>query len=143
MEKLYKIPKTIGDKWLKALDSGKYKQGSGELCDTSIPGHAYCCIGVLGRACGLDDSTMSGISFVESVAEIGDSNYERERRLTLYDKATTLGFPRELLYTGMGSQEHKSFARVLANMNDRENCTFKDIAQWIRENVEFYEREEI
>ncbi len=40
-----KMPKTLLDKWLKALRSGEYKQGRGTLyCKKS---DSYCCLGVL------------------------------------------------------------------------------------------------
>lgn len=37
-------------KWVKALCSGKYKQGKGYLKRKG----RYCCLGVLGELCGID-----------------------------------------------------------------------------------------
>lgn len=37
-------PKAVIDKWLTALRSGEYRQGTGELCKKD---GAYCCLGVL------------------------------------------------------------------------------------------------
>ena len=39
-----KMPQKLKDKWLAALRSGKYKQGTGKLRDDS---GGYCCLGVL------------------------------------------------------------------------------------------------
>lgn len=34
-------------KWIKALRSGKYKQGRQALCREDVSGNRYCCLGVL------------------------------------------------------------------------------------------------
>ena len=39
--------KTIAMKWVKALRSGKYKQGQGALCEVTTKGTKHCCLGVL------------------------------------------------------------------------------------------------
>ena len=39
--------KTIAMKWVKALRSGKYKQGDGYLCQITSKGKKHCCLGVL------------------------------------------------------------------------------------------------
>lgn len=41
-----KFTQEIKDNWLKALKSGKYKQGFGQLYHK--PDNSFCCIGVLG-----------------------------------------------------------------------------------------------
>jgi hypothetical protein len=43
----FKLPKAKKNKWIKALRSGKYEQGSGQLCETMYNGDKYyCCLGV-------------------------------------------------------------------------------------------------
>lgn len=46
-----KITKTVKDarlKWIKALESGRYKQIKGRLCEKVTPNsYGYCCLGVL------------------------------------------------------------------------------------------------
>ena len=39
--------KDIAIKWVKALRSGKYKQGIGSLCEVTGKSTKYCCLGVL------------------------------------------------------------------------------------------------
>ena len=39
--------KTIATKWVKALRSGKYKQGEAYLCQITSKGKKHCCLGVL------------------------------------------------------------------------------------------------
>jgi len=42
------MKKRVLTKWLKALRSGKYKQGRGTLCQTDKKGNeSFCCLGVL------------------------------------------------------------------------------------------------
>lgn len=42
------MDKTIMKKWVKALRSGKYKQGRGTLCQVDKKGNeSFCCLGVL------------------------------------------------------------------------------------------------
>lgn len=41
----------IKAKWVKALRSGRYKQGTGMLYSES--NKAFCCLGVLAKSCGI------------------------------------------------------------------------------------------
>lgn len=47
--------KTLKTKWVKALRSGKIKQGKGALLDEK---GSMCCVGVLGRICGISDKAL-------------------------------------------------------------------------------------
>ena len=49
------MDKKLKAKWLRALRSGKIKQGRGALIDGK---GRMCCIGVLGRVVGIDDETL-------------------------------------------------------------------------------------
>lgn len=44
VEKTIFMPKKAFNKWIKGLQSGKYKQGTGTLCDSE---GKMCCLGVL------------------------------------------------------------------------------------------------
>jgi hypothetical protein len=41
--------KSIKNKWVKALRSGEYKQGSGQLRSEDDEGVSFCCLGVLAQ----------------------------------------------------------------------------------------------
>ena len=42
------MKKTIAEKWIQALRSGKYKKATGQLCKVAKSGNkSYCCLGVL------------------------------------------------------------------------------------------------
>lgn len=53
-------------KWVKALRSGKYNQGSGALCKRfrnefgNITKIEYCCLGVLNKVCNLGTEPTCG-----------------------------------------------------------------------------------
>jgi hypothetical protein len=55
------MKKSIATKWVKALRSGKYKQGEGLLKNTTKNGKAeYCCLGVLSEVCHIK-SELEGV----------------------------------------------------------------------------------
>lgn len=56
----FTMPKAVKDKWLKALRSGKYKQGQGMLRDDE---GGYCCLGVLVQELDGKIPTTDGCSF--------------------------------------------------------------------------------
>lgn len=52
MQKKTKIDKSLRNKWIKALKSGRYKQGTSALChidkdENGKVSRTYCCLGVL------------------------------------------------------------------------------------------------
>lgn len=52
-----KLPHDLKTKWLKALRSGQYKQGTKRLYDAD----SYCCLGVLSKIQGRLDGAYDGI----------------------------------------------------------------------------------
>lgn len=68
--KKWQMPAEIKEKWIEALLSGKYRQAHGTLVDiqydedadieVALAHNGYCCLGVLGRVCGVTDDAMSG-----------------------------------------------------------------------------------
>lgn len=104
----YQLPKEFAEKWVKALRSGEYQQGTQSLHleDT------YCCLGV---AC-----VVAGIDYVPNQDWIKESMV----------KGTII--PRVLV----GSAAQSELVYKVSSMNDG-NETFEDIADWIEQNVEF------
>lgn len=114
------MKKTIAEKWVKALRSGKYKKTTSQLCKVAQNGNkSYCCLGVL------------------------TDLYNKEHGIprTVYG-----GYLKEEVrqWSGMNSVEgtiagsgHYS-GNTLADLNDCENSkrSFKRIADIIEKNVE-------
>jgi len=120
------------EKWLKALESGEYKQGKGQLCDED---GGHCCLGVAGRTMGLkfvlmDGETLSGYRIG------GERNYlDRYEEIGLMDWAGHIP-------NGIKEREAKEYfpeitdafgSGALSAINDR-GATHKQIAHFIREN---------
>lgn len=61
------MDKKLKAKWVKALLSGKYKQGRGMLC--RIEDNSYCCLGVLGEVGDIPYIRISG--FLDDVSDLG------------------------------------------------------------------------
>lgn len=96
-------------KWMDALRSGEYEQGTGRLFD--YPTNKYCCIGVYAKAVLGATFDATGSNTLEDYG--GDSWYP---------------FLQEHLPDGMKVDE---FVR----MNDIKGNSFKQIADFIEENV--------
>jgi hypothetical protein len=56
-----KLPKDFKAKFVAALRSGKYKQGKDYMYNASSD--SYCCLGVAGRVCGIDNKILDGNAF--------------------------------------------------------------------------------
>lgn len=67
------LTKKLKQKWIKALRSGKYKQGDASLHE--ISGNTYCCLGVLQE---IDNIICVGNSYLE-----GDNARSCVRGLTM------------------------------------------------------------
>lgn len=66
MSKRQRVPRftqALKDKWLKALRSGRYKQGTGWLHDS--PSNTYCCLGVLCAVAGFKSVSYDYITGLE------------------------------------------------------------------------------
>lgn len=69
----------VKSKWVTALRSGEYVQGTGFLCPLSQPGKTHCCLGVLAEVAVSEkiidppDLEVDAFSFDGDVAELGDN----------------------------------------------------------------------
>lgn len=125
IEKQFRFPKKIGDKWIKALKSKKYKQSGGFLKNSE----GYCCLGVLGTICGLTKKELEGKYWLRlhDVHVEGIEHY--------FEKAEQLiNIPKEAI----GADFDNMLVEELSRRNDQK-IPFIEIAEWIKNNVEFYE----
>lgn len=106
--KYAKMKKGIRNRWVKALRSGKYKQGQSRLatktlgpCLKSI--EEYCCLGVL---CKIQDP--------------GQAHWDGSESL-----------PPDILSAGL---DNKAMQKLVM-MNDEDHRTFKGIATWIEKHL--------
>ena len=104
----------IKDRWVEALRSGEYKQGKKAL---KMDGN-FCCLGVL---CDLHAKEVGG-----------DWEDLQNRRAQRYFGCIGLP-PYEVQY--WAETKHSS-GKEIANLNDVQNYTFEQIADWIERNWE-------
>lgn len=108
------MDKKIKAKWVKALESGKYRKTQGQLKG----GSNYCCLGVLCSVTGTDFNPSSG-SLPESL---------RKKARISYDKQM-------LLATANDGELNKSEMKQFPRYRNFTGASFRSIAQWIRENL--------
>lgn len=120
----------VKTKWMKALRSGRYKQTRAVLHDAD----GYCCLGVLCQVMGKRSVPGSGGGREYPGASINEDDDgwfdERGNRR------------RQPRSKGMPPQDVCEAAELdvivvgdLANLNDEESMTFKEIADWIEVNL--------
>ena len=100
----------IKQNWIDALRSGDFKQGRYALFNSST--NTYCCLGVL---CEI---TLQPLQHFDS-------------RVKLYNNEQTSLSSNFLLTIGMGDGVQKT----LMSLNDLDNKSFNEIADWIEENL--------
>lgn len=106
-----KLPVAFKKKWVKALLSGKYKQGKHSLKKTRKSEVRYCCLGVACEIAGAQVQVKREPGFIENGKYVkGISKIPKVLR-------GSSGIPEQL-----------------ANMND-EGKRFKTIAKWIDKNL--------
>ncbi len=111
------MKKNIATKWVKALRSGKYKQGYDRLHDIGSKG--YCCLGILCKVYEKDYEEIAkrltnGFTLPSSIME----DFKISSPICRQDKGLTIG--KERYYS-------------LAESNDKRE-SFANIADWIENN---------
>jgi len=104
------------EKWLTALESGEYKQCRSMLSD----GAGFCCLGVACDVLGVDREEIRG-TYLSHSAETRE--VRRRLRLHHFDGDSNIRLSTEY---------------SLAELNDDESSTFKEIAAVIRKNPSVY-----
>ena len=124
MKKQFRLPKEFAEKWLIALRSGYYHQGSKNL----FSNNEYCCIGVAGAVCGVSTTLMDNRGLFSP-----ECNFPME----LIPESV----PKELIGSVDQPKDSNELVEYLVNMNDGGRVikkNFKEIADWIEQNCEFY-----
>jgi hypothetical protein len=112
------MKKEIADKWIEALESGKYKQTDSVLERNG----SFCCLGVL---CKLAEE--------EGVVERQDNGH------TVYYGRWSAELPPEVVeWAGMAGHggQRKGCRRTLVYLNDTSRYSFQSIAKVIRKEYE-------
>lgn len=113
-----KLPKEFKEKWIAALRSGEYKQGTDILYDANCD--CFCCLGVAGLVCGADKGMMHQATLFGTYEPISEGGHE----IPAPD-----GLPENLIH-----RKYNDLAHTLSSMNDG-GKSFSEIADWIEENL--------
>lgn len=128
MEKLIikeKLPKAFKNKWIKALRSGKYKQGNGSLYNKKDD--SYCCLGLGAAICGISLESLEGKGLLINNAE---------KKIRGINK-----IPKPLIGSVLKiSNKYNPIVDKLVDMNDnmmnmKHKYSFKRIATWIEKHL--------
>ena len=134
------MKKNIMKKWIKALRSGKYKQGTGTLKQYNSKGQAqHCCLGVL---CELYNTTMKKNKKKVLPEKVCDNDSDFSHGYSRFGGKKE-DLPKEVKdWAGMNSSLGKfypdngpNFEETLADLNDT-GRKFKTIADIIEKNYE-------
>lgn len=118
--KKYQLPKEFAEKWVKALRSKRYKQGTGMLCD----GERYCCLGVAAIIGGIPQIVIENKKVLQTAFALG----------ILPDQIIGNATDKRLI----GFLVEKNDGQVNSETNPKgEKWGFRKIADWIEQNVEF------
>lgn len=131
------MSKKLKTKWVKALRSGKYKQGNGALVEgLRDPSMDYatdlkhCCLGVLACEAGIPVNRLLGHGVLSTKAAQRSSE---AAAVGTFGLGTWSGYDAEA-YNSDLPETHTTLQRKLAAMNDN-GTSFADIAKWIVKHV--------
>lgn len=130
--KKFKLPKTFAEKWLTDLRSENYRQAHGVLHKNG----KFCCLGVACITAGysIDDLKTPGGSFATVIKEFKEEEDDENRETNFLAKDLP-NVPEEL----KGGCLDNGLVGKLTDMNDCGLYSFTELAEWIENNVEFYE----
>jgi hypothetical protein len=119
-----KMDPEIKAKWLKALRSNRYKQTVGTLRRTKVGKQGepvgYCCLGVLCNV--IDSGAGTWTHRVDGDEWEGVMAYHGTAEYIIPSVAESVGLPRTI-------------QDKLAGFNDDAGLDFKEIADWVEENL--------
>jgi hypothetical protein len=127
------MKKEIAEKWVQALRSGDYKQGSDVLHNTS--NNTYCCLGVLCDIYQQEGNKFNSVS--DGSLGVETANGFENLPATFFDDHPDV-LPEVVMKWADISCSSGSFdGSNLAALNDDDGYTFDEIATVIEANVEY------
>ena len=128
------MKKSIANKWVEALRSGKYQQAKGKLVvfdEEHEKAVGFCCLGVLGAVCGIE------LTDLERRGSLRDTRREQCGLSDAYgapynDEMEPLKIVLSVKDEETGEKVKTEF-RDLAEANDN-GASFETIATWIEKN---------
>jgi len=122
------MKKAKADRWVKALLSGKYKQGQERLKDED---DCYCCLGVLGEI-----SKVSEFNLLHG--QLLKDGFDQEKCGIKTPEGTPMLADDEATGRGVRLKVGKKIQKFtdLADANDS-GASFKSIAGWIKRNYKY------
>ena len=127
--------------WINALTSGRYEQGSGELCTPTNEGDQFCCLGVLTNLyCESKEGRENGAGWnipktVGKVNFRGKDSYLHPdvAKWAGFQQNEIMGFPKRSWGKDVVVNKNKDNQIRLSSLNDN-GSTFEEIAAVIQEN---------
>lgn len=131
-------------KWIEALRSGKYKQGTGQYCTKSRFGdeHRYCCLGVLAEIAGVEKKCVDGVYLWENgVDENGHTLWtimspDKELVQQKMKLRSHMGYPKEEPCVTAHASE--TVVKALWWLNDDYKWSFEKIADHLEKHIDSY-----
>jgi hypothetical protein len=144
MKKYFQLPREFAEKWIAALRSGEYKQGSSALVIIEKGTPKYCCLGVACSIQGVPDNLMLGASFPYLVIHQFYLPEDLKRGyISGRTDMTTLGGVLAALNDGAKTEIPNPDGDGYIQFNEEfKQHSFSEIADWIEANVEFIDVEE-
>ena len=106
-----KLPKKFKQNWIEALRSGEYKQGRHTLFSKGIENDKYCCLGVAAHVLGIPKSVYRRYGCLSGLYIKSRSEHKNK-------------IPKVF-------QKDSVMQNTLVKMNDNQNKSFKQIANYI------------
>jgi hypothetical protein len=110
------MKKKLKKQWIKALKSGDYTQGYGQLCD--IDNNTHCCLGVLCEVAILEK---------HNIKRTKEGFYSLNKQDSVYNRLNDAMLSHFSL-----AKEDQGFLIIL---NDERKRSFKKIAKWIEKHL--------
>lgn len=159
MKKTFELPKEFAEKWIEALENGNYKQTTGTLLSVDYPylddkedfenpimdTCAYCCLGVAAIVAGCKFDQIIESDLLSDAPEfymekgIPQILTENVDSINLIAVLTSLndGLKPEKKEIFKTKYPNLKFSDKKANVSGKVYYNFKEIAEFIKLNVEF------